>query len=108
MDPDVRQLTYIDLEDRGSRRSGVVAAVVVVLLVALLLAPPIMRDLSAPAEAPRTGMAPASAAAPARCHPAVDVPQMLDPLARIVLPGWTRLCGWIVEADLAEPIDPGS
>jgi hypothetical protein len=50
---------------------------------------------------------PVRGAAPsALCRPTLDVPQMLDPLARIVLPGWTQFCGWISQPDLVEPFDP--
>ncbi len=99
-------VTIIDLDDRESRRSGVVTAIVVVLLAAIAFAPAVIHDAASPVDAPGVSMPVRGAAPSALCRPTLDVPQMLDPLARIVLPGWTQFCGWISQPDLVEPFDP--
>lgn len=106
MDREQQPVTIIDLDDRRSRRSGVVTAIVVVLLTALAVAPFVLEDVTSPAEAPRVTMQGAAPASPALCRPAFDVPSLLDPVAKVVLPGWARLCGWLSQPAVAEPFDP--
>jgi hypothetical protein len=106
MDREQQPVTMIDLDDRRSRRSGVVTAIVVALLAAMAIAPAVMHDTASPADAPGVSMPVGGAAPSALCRPSFDVPQLLDPLARIVLPGWTQLCGWFSQPDLTEPLDP--
>lgn len=101
-----QQLTFIDLDDRNSWRSGVLIAIVVVLLFALVVAPPILRDMTAHADVSRVGAPVERDTSPALCVPSFDVPHLLDPVARVVLPGWTQLCRWIVDSDIAAPFDP--
>ena len=102
-----RQITFIDLDERGASRGGVVITLIVVLVAMLVIAPMVAEELAAPAETSRVTTMPAgSSPLPAVCRPAVDVPHLLVPVARIVMPGWTRLCGWISEGDLVELFDP--
>jgi len=101
-----RDTTYIDMDDRGSRHLNVVTTFIIVLSLVLVLVPFVVRDITEPADAPEVANPASQPAAPALCRLNVDVPTMLDPVARIVLPGWTLICDLLIQPDAPEALEP--
>ena len=106
MDRSRREPVIIDMDERGSRRLGAVTTVIIVLSVALIIAPLVITNDSQPAETPGVSRPAGQTVAPTLCRLTLDVPPMLDPVARIVLPGWSLICDLLVEPVSSEPFDP--
>lgn len=106
MDRSQEEATIIDMDERGSRRLSVVTAIILVLTMVVIIAPFVVSDGTEPGETPGVSRQAGQAAPPAICRLNFDVPTMLDPVAQIVLPGWTFLCDWLSQPDFAEPLAP--
>jgi len=97
--------TIIDLDDPTPRGTRVMYAIIVVLVVALLIAPFVIDDGAGNqvSGAPRTNV---RAAEPEICRPSLNVPDVLDPVAGFALPSWMRICDWIIQPVITDPVAP--
>ena len=106
MDRSRQQADIIDMDEDGSRRLGVVTTIIIVLSVALIIVPYAISNDTQPAETPGVARPAGQAVPSALCRLTFDVPPMLDPVAQIVLPGWTLICDLLSRPSFPEPFDP--
>jgi hypothetical protein len=86
----------IELDDPAPRGARFIAVVVGIVLVVLIIAPFMLKSGIEPEEvdASRT---PRTASNAQICQPAVNLPQVLDPVTHLALPSWMRLCDWFTD-----------
>lgn len=97
----------IELDDPATRGAGVVGAIIVLAIVGIILAPFLINTLPQRDHA----LEHPSRATSSRqvCQPRFDVPEFLEPVTHFALPGFMRLCDWLVPlAPPASHLTPNS
>ena len=95
----------IELDDPAPRGARLLIALALLAVIALVLAP-FLIDRGPAEEAAGAPPTRVSASRPEICRPSVSVPKLLEPVAGVALPSWMRICDWVIEPAIAEPLDP--
>ncbi len=100
MSPDSEERIYIALDDPPPRGARWIAVAVGIVFLAMIAAP-FMLGSGAHNGDIEISRATRPTTRSHICQPAVDLPEILDPVTHFALPSWMRLCDWF-----AEPVEP--
>lgn len=93
--------TIIELDDPPRRGERFVVTIVVLAFAAIMLAPFFMAPTSS--TSPMNNPVEAAPVEDGICRPNVDVPGVLQPVSRVALPSYMRLCDWFGEPGSHQP-----
>ena len=94
--------TIIDLDDPVPCCARILLIIAGVALVALLVAPFVI-DPGTTRTTAESSSRQISTTRQRICRPTLNVPDLLEPVAGLAMPGWIRLCDWVIEPVIESP-----
>lgn len=101
MDSEQDAPVIIELDDPAPRAAGLIGVIVIIAVLAIFLAPFLVTTHPAFNASEEQALRPPDN--PPICQPQFDVPKFLEPVTHVTLPGFMRLCNWLVPLDAPDP-----